>query len=701
MTTRHPELSDDEHILDLLRLVVTRHPSAMSAIEEAFKHSPHLASCYLTFNFRENGSRTDHECRCHYEHEYMTYIKETGFDFDSFSHMAKNVIRGYCRHSVESPTSASPSPIYQRSMVLPSSSCGNVRRYSVDFDLTNNNKLMSSRLTSRRSSSSLKSLESNDFNKRMSLSSRRSSSSLRSLTLDIEEIVGQTQTSLIHAAAAVGDGALLLFLLKKARVSLEQLGKFQLSPLHLAIIKHRMCYLKNFILRPEIYLTNRAGIFRYAQILADSHGHKYLDVIKISLIGLCVRTKEFDTMQDLLNSGVMSDVALQRGLKEAIEEDSLYAVELLFKNGVRPDLQIMKVAAGRSLPVFESVFRRFRKDFKIYSLQHPEHITRELLMPAILTRNYWVVKVLVENGAHVACKGFYTPLTLAVLENQPDVTKLLLEHHADKSPELQGCNLLDIATCMGYIECAEVLRRFGMKRKSKRMKHTIPCNLLLGIAKKLDLTQDLVKLRRHLEIKSGNQYEDTVLHVALATKVSRRLISELLRMGSNVNARNKKLETPLMRAIATEAEMDVIRELLYYNPVLEQCDKYGKTTLAMAMSRDHIERSNTARNLGTEKVDSIATLLLDCGYNVKYDDLKKPHHTVYALRAVWKDLAATIGCGRDGMYVHQNPKGLQMRCREVVRRSQPGIRLHKYLEHMKVPPDIKDFVLMADLLKDA
>lgn len=231
------------------------------------------------------------------------------------------------------------------------------------------------------------------------------------------------------------------------------------------------------------------------------------------------------------------------------------------------------------------------------------------------------------------------------------------------------------------------------------MKHTVPCNLLLGIAKKLDLSQDLVKLRRHLELKNNSHNEDSVLHVAIATRVSRRLISELLKMGSNVNARNKKLESPLMRAILTESEIDIIREILYYNPILEQCDKYGKTTLAMAMSRDHVERSNTARNLGIEKVDSIATLLLDCGYNVKYDDLKKPHHTVYALRAVWKDLAATIGCGRDGMYVHQNPKTLQMRCREIVRRSQPGIKLHRYLDHMKVPPDIREFVLMVDLLK--
>lgn len=246
----------------------------------------------------------------------------------------------------------------------------------------------------------------------------------------------------------------------------------------------------------------------------------------------------------------------------------------------------------------------------------------------------------------------------------------------------------------------EVLQGFGLKRKPKGIKMTVSCNLLLGIAKKLESAPDLIKLRHQLEIKHHGHEEDTVLHVAIKTKLSRRLISEVLRMGSDVNAKNKRLETPLMCAImhANNADCEIIRELLYFNPVLEQSDKYGKTTLAMAMARDHAERS-VRNGSPIEATDSIATLLLDCGYNVKYDNVKKPHHTVFALRAVWKDLAATIGCGRDGLYVQQNPKTLQKRCREVVRRSYPGIRLHKFLEHMKVPPEINDFVLMKDLLK--
>lgn len=325
----------------------------------------------------------------------------------------------------------------------------------MDFDLANNNR-PEKRLVKRRSSSSLKSLEIIDHRGQLSsLHSRfSSSSSLKSLALEIEEVVGQTKTSLMHAAAAVGDGALLMFLLKKARLSLEQLGKFQLSPLHLSIIKRKMGYLRQIILRPEIYLSNRSGLFKYAEVVKRDNIHSSLDVTKISLVGLCVKMDDFDTMHDLLNTGVLSDSALQRGLKETIEAASVDATEVMFKHGVRPDLDIMKIAASKSVEIFENVFRRFRKDFKIYSIQHPEYITRELVMPAILTRNADVVKILIQNGAPVTCKGFYTPLSLAVLENQPEVTRLLLENNAERSTELQGYNLLDISTCMGYKDCS-------------------------------------------------------------------------------------------------------------------------------------------------------------------------------------------------------------------------------------------------------
>jgi len=236
------------------------------------------------------------------------------------------------------------------------------------------------------------------------------------------------------------------------------------------------------------------------------------------------------------------------------------------------------------------------------------------------------------------------------------------------------------------------------------MKSAVPCNLLLGLASKLEQSHDLVKLRHQLELKNHSNEEDTVLHVAIKTRLSKRLLSELLKLGSDVNARNKKLETPLMCAISKEinADPEVIREILYFNPTLELHDKSGKTTLALAIARDHAEKVISQKkengNQG-EAMESIATLLLDCGYNVKYDNVKKPHHTVYALRAVWKDLAATIGCGREGLSIQQNPKTLQTRCREVVRRSYPGIKLHKFLDYMKVPADIRDFILMVSLLK--
>lgn len=249
---------------------------------------------------------------------------------------------------------------------------------------------------------------------------------------------------------------------------------------------------------------------------------------------------------------------------------------------------------------------------------------------------------------------------------------------------------------------SDVLRRFGMKRKNRSIKCPVPCNLLLGIASKLELPLDQLKLHRHLELKHHSHDENTVLHMAIKTKLSPRIVREILKTGSNVNAKNKKNETPLMTAISKDvcADPEIVRELLYFNPILEQCDKSGKTTLMLAMARDHVVRNlNTKYNSLEGVSDSVSTLLLECGYNVKFDDVKKPHHTMFALKAVWKDLAATIGCGRDGMYVQHNPKSLKVRSREIVRRSYPGIRLHKFLDYSKVPTEVSDFILMVEMLK--
>ena len=145
--------------------------------------------------------------------------------------------------------------------------------------------------------------------------------------------------------------------------------------------------------------------------------------------------------------------------------------------------------------------------------------------------------------------------------------------------------------------------------------------------------------------------------------------------------------------------LEVIRELLYFNPVLEQTDKSGKTTMNLAISRDFTTRSLVSKNGNmADSPVAVASLLLDCGYNLKYDDSKKSNNSVYALRTVWKDLAVTIGFGKD-LNSKYRPKRLKELCRLGVRRSYPGIRLHRFLKFIKVPDEIKDYVLFTELLK--
>ena len=186
------------------------------------------------------------------------------------------------------------------------------------------------------------------------------------------------------------------------------------------------------------------------------------------------------------------------------------------------------------------------------------------------------------------------------------------------------------------------------------------------------------------------------------TKLMLTIIFGIVFSGSDVNAKNKKLQTPLMLAISKDvaATHAVIRELLYFNPILEQTDKASKTTLDLAIARDFMERNLISKNGSMSGPgQTIASLLLDCGYSMKYEDNKKSNtNSVYALKGVWNDIAVTIGCGRD-ISLQAKPVPLKVRCRETLRRAYTGIRLHKFLKFMKVPPEVKDFVLFTELLR--
>ena len=534
-----PEPSDDERLLGLVRLIATRHPSALTTVQNVLDDAPYLAITTLSFMYRETCARNEHECSCHYDNEYMTYITETGFDFEKFNHVARNVVRGVCRHARSDQAglglSSADSEISLVSLMSDKENNNNVfqfnnrprppislslayetddleenkhkklrqqnsdssalsidieenRESKVHFQISPHGSLSSlaespkacdspssptrfrycppvsrqSSVSSHQSSASEDDFRPRLFKRRSSSNfanpsmGRRRSSALRLMDVELDFIKLRTETSLLHVAAAVGDGSLFSFLMKTANASLLQIGAFQLSPLHLAILKKKMCYLKHIILNPDTHLMGGSGTFKFASRPVDKHGHKRrLEMSKLSLIGLCVKLEDTETLRDLLESGMFGDIALERGLKEAVENDSFSVTELLLQTGIRPSLDILKEGSSKSVEVFDCLFRRFRKDFKVYCLQHPDIVIRDLLMPSILIKNVEVVRILVQNGIPLKqTKGFYSPVSCAVLDNQPEILAILLKNNADKSAEMQGYSLLDIAGCMGFKECA-------------------------------------------------------------------------------------------------------------------------------------------------------------------------------------------------------------------------------------------------------
>ena len=84
-----------------------------------------------------------------------------------------------------------------------------------------------------------------------------------------------------------------------------------------------------------------------------------------------------------------------------------------------------------------------------------------------------------------------------------------------------------------------VLQSFGFKRKNRNPKAAVPCSLMIGIASKLTLTHDVIKLKRHLELKHARHEDDTVLHAAIRVRLSCRLVAELLKVHDTTASKYK------------------------------------------------------------------------------------------------------------------------------------------------------------------
>ena len=166
----------------------------------------------------------------------------------------------------------------------------------------------------------------------------------------------------------------------------------------------------------------------------------------------------------------------------------------------------------------------------------------------------------------------------------------------------------------------------------------------------------------------------------------------VLALGGDVNSANENGTCLLQLAVRSEDPCFVL-DILYYNPSAVFGSRRDNSILMDAINRDQ-ERRRERRYIG-----SIALLLLDCGYDIRGDDVIYSSYSTLLTRQetietklrrkIVKRIEEELFC----------PKSLQVCCKDVLRKGLPGHTLHTYLSRETVPACLRDFVLMESRLK--
>ena len=197
-------------------------------------------------------------------------------------------------------------------------------------------------------------------------------------------------------------------------------------------------------------------------------------------------------------------------------------------------------------------------------------------------------------------------------------------------------------------------------------------------------------------------------------------VRALLSFCRNVDAIGQDGLTPLALAMKHDINPCSLLDVLHSNPNLNQFEKDGPinkhkqlfdrsninaiSMLALAIERDlknyAIQKWALCYSGFCPYEGSTAVLLLDCGYDIRADELI---HPIYP-----KLLEKRGKSGREDeirsrikdridreLYL---PKPLKERCRDVLRRHFTGHSLNRYIESMGTPLSVRDFILMKSRL---
>ena len=139
-------------------------------------------------------------------------------------------------------------------------------------------------------------------------------------------------------------------------------------------------------------------------------------------------------------------------------------------------------------------------------------------------------------------------------------------------------------------------------------------------------------------------------------------------------------------------------DVLYFNPVFATCKIAQKSVLQSAIKMDLKGCYSTMYKSKYRGLISI--LLLDGGYNIRKDEA-----VLSSYETLLKDDESTLSEHENAVRERLlcriknelfSPKPLQLRCRDVLRRTYTGKKLHVYMSVSNIPTALKRFIMLQE-----
>ena len=518
-----------------------------------------------------------------------------------------------------------------------------------------------------------------------------------------EEMVGPSPASvqLIHAAAVVGCVPVLEILLtlpQKAQAFGETIHSLNASPLHLAILFKQQQCIKTIIEsgheKFETYCNNR---FRYA--VRSQTIPNLINNPRLSIIKLCMIMNDYQTAQYI------------------VQHTSLRATWVI--DAMTSESECLKAF------ILPSVNEQFIAQITIHEAEN-------------------ILKLVIKNGdtLHIASllinrlkdqelktkKYAFVPWAfLATIYNQPRILEIFLDSNLITGAyTVRDHSIADIANSIDHSECADIIQNHEIKGPS--IKNISPFLVILDIIRSLHVPEQADVLLRKVWLKKpvAERKEECKALVVDPVTYKRGIgLRALIEICGDVEVKGPDGLTPLALAMKHDSNPRAFLDILYFNPLLTDFEKENIvwthrekhlqlfdrervkqiTVLALAIERD-------LKNFSLQKMaleysgyslyeGSMATLLLECGYDIRGDEIVHSSYTQLLQggyrsareREIRQKILHKI---ESELY---RPKSLKEYSRNSLRGAFPGIKLHMLMNTNLVPTTIKNFILLESRLK--